>query len=65
MKASVIRELGADELAQKIRESTQELRDLRLKNASGDRADKPVRIRGMRRNVARMRTIQREREAGK
>ncbi len=65
MKASVIRELGADELAQKIRESAQELRDLRLKNASGDSADKPVRIRGMRRNVARMRTIQREREAGK
>ncbi|MGI6495661.1 MAG: 50S ribosomal protein L29 [Kiritimatiellia bacterium] len=64
MKASVIRELGAEELAQKIRETEVELRDLRLKNA-GHLAEHPCRIRGLRRDIARMRTIQNEREAAK
>ena len=59
MKASSVRQLSAEELAQKIRETEVELRDLRLKNA-GNVAERPGRIRGMRRDIARMLTIQRE-----
>ena len=64
MKASSVREMSAEELAQKIHETEIELRDLRLKNA-GNVAEHPGRIRGMRRDIARMRTIQHEREAAK
>ena len=59
MKASSVRQLSAEELAQKIRETEAELRDLRIKNA-GNVAERPGRIRGMRRDIARMLTIQRE-----
>jgi len=65
MKATELRELKADELGQRIRETTQELRDLRLKHRTGDGAEKPLRIRTLRRDVARMLTVAREREAGK
>ena len=57
MKASEIRELGADELAAKIREARKELADLKLKLASKTDVEKPMRIRGLRRDVARMLTI--------
>ena len=65
MKTSEIRELKAEELDQRFRESAQELRSLRLKHRTGEGADKPRRIRTLRREVARMLTIVREREAGK
>jgi large subunit ribosomal protein L29 len=65
MKTSEIRELKAEELDQRFRESAQELRSLRLKHRTGEGADKPMRIRTLRREVARMLTIVREREAGK
>ena len=64
MKASELRELKAEELDQRIRETAQELRGLRLKHRTGEGADKPLRIRTLRREVARMLTIAREREAG-
>ena len=57
MKASEIRELGADELAAKIRETRKELADLKLKLASKSDVEKPMRIRGLRRDIARMLTI--------
>ena len=65
MKASELRELKAEELDQRIRETTQELRGLQLKHRTGDGADKPMRIRGLRRDVARMLTVAHGREAGK
>ena len=65
MKTSEIRELKAEELDQRFRESAQELRSLRLKHRTGEGADKPMRIRTLRREVALMLTIVREREAGK
>ncbi|NLL82724.1 MAG: 50S ribosomal protein L29 [Lentisphaerae bacterium] len=65
MKAREMRELGADELAQRIREYTQDLRDLRLRHRSGSSVDRPLQIRSMRREIARMLTVQRGREAGK
>ena len=64
MKVQALRELSAAEVSQKLRETSRELRDLRLKHASGNAAEKPVRIRSLRRDVARMLTVLREREAG-
>ncbi len=65
MKTTELRELKAEELAGRIREVTQELRDLQLKHRTGEGADKPVRIRTLRREVARMQTIAHARKAGK
>lgn len=63
MKARDLRELGASELDQKIREASLELNDLRIKHRSGSGVDKPVRMRTMRRQIARMLTVKAEREA--
>ena len=63
MKTNEIRELGADELAAKIREARKELADLKLKHASGGDVEKPGRMRLMRREIARMLTIQAEKAA--
>jgi len=65
MKARELKELGAEELAQRIRENSQELRNLRLKRNTGTGVEKPLRMRMLRREVARMLTVKREREAGK
>ena len=63
MKARELRELGASELDQKIREVSQELNDMRIKHKSGAGVEKPVRMRTMRREIARMKTVKAEREA--
>jgi len=63
MKARDLRELGAAELDQKIRDVSQELNDLRIKHRSGVSVDKPVRMRTMRHEIARMKTIKAQREA--
>lgn len=63
MKARDLRELGLEELEQKIRELSQELNDLRIKHKSGAGIEKPVRMRTMRREIARMKTVKAEREA--
>ena len=63
MKARDLRELGAAELDQKIREVSQELNDMRIKHQSGAGVEKPVRMRTMRHEIARMKTVQAEREA--
>ncbi len=60
MKTNEIRELGADELAAKIREARKALADLRLRHASKVEVEKPGRMRQMRRDIARMLTIQNE-----
>jgi large subunit ribosomal protein L29 len=57
MKASELRELGADELAAKIREARKELADMKLKLASKSDVEKPMRIRVLRRDIARMLTV--------
>jgi large subunit ribosomal protein L29 len=63
MKARDLKELGAAELDQRIREVSQELSNLRLKHRSGVGIEKPVRLRAMRRDVARMLTVKAQREA--
>ncbi|MBR0056100.1 MAG: 50S ribosomal protein L29 [Kiritimatiellae bacterium] len=61
MKAKEIREIGADELAQKIVETKKEMAKMRMRRASGVSVENYGKIRGMRRDVARMLTIQTER----
>ncbi|MEI7898964.1 MAG: 50S ribosomal protein L29 [bacterium] len=63
MKARDLRELGAMELDQKIREVSQELNDMRIKHKSGAGVEKPVRMRTMRHEIARMKTVKAQREA--
>jgi large subunit ribosomal protein L29 len=63
MKTNELRELGAEELSAKIREARKELADLKLKHASGVDVEKPGRMRLMRRNIARLLTIQNENAA--
>ena len=63
MKARDLRELGAVELDQQIREVSQELNDMRIRHKSGAGVEKPVRMRTMRHEVARMKTVKAQREA--
>ncbi len=56
-----LRELSNKELEGKIREAKKELFNLRMKQSTGT-LDKPSEIKSLRKNVARMKTILRERE---
>lgn len=59
-----IRELSNEEILSKIEESKEELFNLRFKQATGS-LEKPSRITELRKLVARMKTILRERELSK
>jgi len=61
MKVSEIRELSNDEIMTKLKETKQELFNLRMQQATGD-IEKPSRIRELRHTVARMKTVLKERE---
>lgn len=61
MKVKEIRELTTEEINNKIKESKQELFNLRFQQATGN-LEKPSRIRELRHTVARMKTVLRERE---
>ena len=61
MKANEIRKLSTEEINKKIAESKEELFNLRLSQATGN-LEKPSRIRELRKLVARMKTVLRERE---
>ena len=58
-----LRALSNEELESRIKESKKELFDLRLKQSTGS-LEKPSKIRELRKNVARMQTILKERENG-
>ena len=61
MKVKEIRELTTEEINQKLKESKEELFNLRFQQATGN-LEKPSRIRELRHTVARMKTVLRERE---
>ena len=61
MKTNEIRKLSTEEINQKIAESKEELFNLRMKQATGS-LENPSRIRELRKTVARLKTILRERE---
>jgi len=61
MKVKEIRELATEEIIAKIKESKEELFNLRFQQATGN-LEKPSRIRDLRHTVARLKTVLRERE---
>ena len=63
VKNSEIRELTNEEITKKIDECKEELFNLRFSQATGN-LEKPSRIKELRKLVARMKTVLRERELG-
>ena len=62
MKPNEIREMSVDDLKAKIDELTRERFNLRFRSAT-ESIDNPMRFRDLRRDIARMQTILREKEA--
>lgn len=58
-KAGEFRELGVEELQQRVTELDGELFTLRMQKAMGQ-VDKPVKLREVRRDLARIKTVLRE-----
>ena len=61
MKISEIRELSNEEINAKLKETKEELFNLRFQQATVN-LEKPSRIRDLRHTVARLKTVLRERE---
>ena len=61
MKTNEIRKLSTEEINKKIVETKEELFNLRMKQATGN-LENPSRIRELRKTVARLKTILKERE---
>ena len=62
MKASELRELSLEELEHKLRDTTQELFNLRFQHAT-DQLENPMKLGETKRDIARIETILRERRA--
>ncbi len=62
MKVKQIRENTTEEILGQIKEAERELSGLKLKKNVSDGVTQPLKIRTLRRDVARMRTVIRERE---
>ena len=60
MRASHIRDLSAVELDTKMRELEEELFGLQLKRAT-NQLENPMKVRAVRRDLARLKTVERER----
>ena len=63
MEISALRKLSDDELKKKITETKEELFAKRMQHANGT-LEKPVQLKTLRRDVAKMKTILKERELG-
>lgn len=61
MKTNDIRKLSTEDINKKIAECKEELFNLRMKQATG-MVENPSRIKELRKTVARLKTILRERE---
>ena len=61
MKVNEIRNLTTDEIIAKIKETKEELFNLRFQQATGN-LDKPSKIKDLRHTVARLKTVLRERQ---
>ncbi len=61
MKVNEIRNLTTEEIIAKIKETKEELFNLRFQQATGN-LEKPSRIRELRHLVARLKTVLRERQ---
>ena len=65
MKASKLREQTGEELVQSREEAKKGLFDRRVRKSTGDTSEQPLLVRALRREVARIETIMRERELAK
>ena len=63
MKISDLRELERQDLLERLKQSQEELLDLKIQASQG-RMTTPSRIRQIRKNIARIKTLLRERELG-
>ncbi len=61
MKVKEIRELSTEDINKKLKETKEELFNLRFQQATGN-LEKPSRIRELRHTVARLKTVLKERE---
>lgn len=61
MKANQLREMSQDELNQNLADLKSELFNLRFQLATGQ-LENPMRIREVKKNIARVKTVLRERE---
>jgi large subunit ribosomal protein L29 len=61
VKIKEIKDIGNDELVQKNKELVEELFKLRLQHTSGQ-LESPAMMRSVRKNIARIKTVLRERE---
>ena len=61
MKAIELRELSLEELEHKLDDLTQELFNLRFQHAT-DQLENPMRLRQTKKDVARVKTVLRERQ---
>ena len=61
MKAGEIRELGVDELRARVKELDDQLFRLRMQKSMGQ-LEAPAKVRDVRKDLARMKTILREKE---
>lgn len=64
MKAREVRDLSADEQAQKLAETEKELFNLRIQQAAGQ-LEKPDRIRVVKRQIARIKTVMNQAKAAR
>jgi large subunit ribosomal protein L29 len=63
MKAAELRDLGADELGVKERDLTDQLFRLRIQKSMGQ-LEAPGKIKGVRRDLARIKTVLRQKRVG-
>jgi large subunit ribosomal protein L29 len=61
MKAAKLREQTVDELRQVHTDTARDIREFKGKRGLGDSSEQPLRIRALRRDLARVKTIMRER----
>ena len=59
MKPNEIRDLSADEQAEKLKSLKEELFNLRFQHATGQ-LENPMRLRDVKKSIARIKTIQNE-----
>ncbi len=62
MKANRIREQTGEELTQLYADTRKAYADLRMKKRVGGDAEQPLKLRTLRREIARIKTVMRERE---
>lgn len=63
MKAAKLRELSKEEIADRRAEAQRELMNLRIRKGTGT-VEQPARLRTLRRDIARMNTLMREKAGG-